>query len=288
MSWLPRHPDRATRRFAIAQSRTHLACATLLLCFATSAIAANKIPEPNTHVADYAGVLDNGTEKQIDGYLTELEQKTGAQVIVLTVQTTEGRTIEQFALDVAEQWKLGQKGKDNGALVAVAIRERRARVEVGYGLEGVLPDIWCSRMQEQFFVPNFKDGNYARGLLDGAVAIANRIADEKGVKLSGVPATRVKARRGRRGTGASISTIIILIVIISIFTGGGRRRRYRRSWGGGLMDAVIIGSMLRGGGRSWGGGWGGGGGFGGGGFGGGSFGGGGGGGFGGGGASSGW
>lgn len=262
-----------------------------VLAIGASALAAPPLPVPRTHVADYGNLIDPKTEREIDGYLTELEQKTGAQVIILTVQTTGGEDIFDYTFSIAEQWKLGQKGKDNGALVCVAKDEQKARVEVGYGLEGVLPDAWCKAMEDQLFVPNFKKGDYATGLREGAVAIANQIADSDGVQLSGIPATRVRRHGNRVAVTSGCSSVIFLIIIISIVSRIFRRRgRYYRSWGGGgLLEGMIIGSMLGGMGRrsGWSN-WGGGGGFGGGGFGGGSFGGGGGGGFGGGGASCGW
>jgi uncharacterized protein len=272
------------------RSRVSALIAVATFVAAPFALAAPKLPQPTTHVADYANVIDAASERQIDGWLTELEQKTGAQVVVLTVDTTHGQDIESFTLEVGEQWKLGRRGVDNGVLVCMALKERRARVEVGYGLEGVLPDVWCHRMEQQFFVPNFKRGDYARGLLDGAVAIANQIADSQSVQLSGVPATRVRARGpGHGGIGGTCSSLFFILIIIALLSGWSRRRgRYYRTWGGGgLFYGMLLGSMLGGMGRrsSWGGGFGG---FGGGGFGGGSFGGGGGGSFGGGGASCGW
>src|SRR5262245_34845103 len=108
---------------------------------AVSADAAPNFPVPSTHVADYANVIDAATRQNLDGWLTELEQKTGAQVIALTIQSLDGEPIESFTLDLAQnKWKLGQKGKDNGVLVCVAVKDRKYRFEVGYGLEGALPD----------------------------------------------------------------------------------------------------------------------------------------------------
>jgi uncharacterized protein len=245
-------------------------------------------------VADYANVIDSQTQQRIDGYLTELEHKTGAQVIILTVDSTGEEEIFDYSLAIAEQWKLGQKGKDNGVLICIAVRDRQRFVQVGYGLEGVLPDAWLAQMQEQLFVPNFKRGDFAAGLLGGAVAIANRISDEQGAELSGVPATRVQYRRrpGRK-IGWDCAALGFLVAMVLIMgSRSSRRRRYYRSWGGGgLLEGMIIGSLFNNLGRGSGwsnwsggsGGWGGGGGFGGG-----SFGGGGGGSFGGGGAGGGW
>lgn len=271
-------------------ARAATGSAVLVSICCAAAIGAPRLPVPRTHVADYANVIDAQTQNRIDGYLTELEQKTGAQVVILTVDSTGGEESFDYSLAIAEQWKLGQKGKDNGVLVFVAVRDRMRRIQVGYGLEGALPDAWLDQMMRQLFVPKFQRGEFASGLLDGAVAIANRIADDAGVQLSGVPATRVQYRRRPGGTiGWNCAVLIFLVAMVTIMGGRSRRRRrYFRSWGGGgLLEGMILGNLFgnlgRGGGWSnWSGG-----GFGGG-FGGGSFGGGGGGSFGGGGAGGGW
>lgn len=257
--------------------------AGLLLCAWAPCLAFAKVTveDPGTFVVDRADILDRGAEQQIGGVLRELEQKTGAQVKVLTVSTTEGEAIFDFAFRHAEAWKLGQQGKDNGVLIAVAVRDRQASIMVGYGLEGLLPDSWCGTLRRSKMNPNFRRGDYGQGLYAATSAIANRIADAQNVTLSGVPAIRHEVR-GRRKTGgfacAGIMPLLILIIVISSI---GRRRRHHGRWGGGLLPAILLGSMMGSGGRSWGGG----GGFSGGGFGG-SFGGGGG--FGGGGSSGGW
>ena len=238
------------------------------------------VPVPSTHVADRAGLFDAGTAAHLDGWLTELEQKTGAQVIVLTVDTTEGEDVHGFSLRHAESWKLGQKGKDNGALIAVAVQDRKYFIQVGYGLEGVLPDAFCATVGRRFFVPNFRKGNYAGGLVGGTVAIANQIADDAGVQISGIPSYRAPtSTRGAGGMGGFFTLLFAVAIITSVFRS---RKRGRGYWGtGGFWQMMLLGSLLGGpSGRrgSWGGG----------GFGGGSFGGGGGGMFGGGGAGGSW
>ena len=112
---------------------------TSLLC-STTVYGEILISDPGTYVVDTAGVIQTSDRRQLEGWLRELEQKTTAQVKVLTVQTTEGEDIFSFVQRHAEAWKLGQKGKDNGALIALALQERRVRIHTGYGLEGVLPD----------------------------------------------------------------------------------------------------------------------------------------------------
>jgi len=258
-----------------------------LLALASTARAEVTIDKPDAFVMDRANVMDERTKRKLSGWLAELKQKTSAEVIVLTVPTTEGEDIFGFAQRHAERWGLGQKGKDNGVLIAVAVKDRKYQVQVGYGLEGVLPDSWCGSLARAAFVPSFRQRNYAHGIYTGTVAIANKIADESNVSLSGVPDIRHRARNVPAG-GLACGSVMPLIVLFVVISSVSRRARYGNRWGGGgLLAGLFWGSVLsgalRGGRSSWGGG-----GFGGG-FGGGSFGGfGGGGSFGGGGAGGGW
>lgn len=246
------------------------------------AVEAAKPAPPKTYVEDLAGIIDDKTERKLLGYLQELEQKTTAQFIVLTVPTTSGKPIERYAIDIAQAWGLGQKGKDNGILFVVAVRDRKYRFEVGYGLEGPLPDSFCGTVGRTHLVPNFKRGDYSKGVLDATAAILNKLEQHYNVELSGVPTVKMPrrgmARTGRRTVtpfGACAGAPLILVIALIVI--GSRLFRYWMFgyWGGGYYRSHI------------GGGWGGfGGGSSGGGFG--SFGGGGGGGFGGGGASGSW
>ncbi len=238
-----------------------------------SARAEVNVPDPGTFVVDKAGIIDDRVERELEGWLRELEQKTTAQVKVLTVPTIEGEDLFGFTQRHAERWKLGRKGKDNGALITVALKEREFRVHPGYGLEPVLPDSWCGQLHREVIIPNFRAGNYSEGLHKAVTAIANRVADASNVQLTGIPQYRFAPQRRVRPSGVCGLGVLPFIVIILLLT---RRRRHGRRWGGGLGEAIFWGSVLNNlgrGGRS--GGWGGGGfGGGGGGFGG-SFGGGG-------------
>lgn len=247
------------------------------------------VRDPGSFVVDQANILTSVAENKLEGWLRELEQKTTAQVKVLTVSTTDGEAIFDLTQRHAELWKLGQAGKDNGVLVAVAVADRKYQIHVGYGLEGVLPDSWCGSLGRKVLVPHFRQGSFDRGLYVGAVAIANRIADEANVTLQGMPDYRHRGKATSGGLAcAGLMPMIVMILIVSVAS---RRGRHHGRWGGGgFLQAMLIGSLLNSVGRSgrssWGGG-GFGGGFGGGGFGGGgSFGGGGG--FGGGGAGGSW
>ncbi len=266
-----------------------LIAALALMVTAAPAPAEVTIQDPGTYVVDRAGIIDDRVEQQLEGWLRELEQKTTAQVKVLTVPTIDGEDIFGFAQRHAELWKLGRKGKDNGVLIVLALKERKDRIQVGYGLEALLPDSWCGTLRRKAFVPHFKRGQFSEGLYLGTVAVANKIADSTNVTLTGIPQYRIRRSRVPRGAAACGGGFLPLMIMMIVFSSMSRRRRHHGRWGGGgmlqgLMLGGLMGSMMGGRGHShWGGGFGSG--FGGGGFGG-SFGGGGG--FGGGGAGGGW
>ena len=238
---------------------------------------AAEIPQkPANPVVDLAGIIDKAVETKINRYLRELELKTTAQMAILTVKSLEGQTIEEFSLNIAhDKWKLGQKGKDNGVLLVVAINAKKYRIEVGYGLEGALPDSLVGTIGRQYMVPYFKKGDYSTGIFTAALAAISEISTEARVEITGMPKLRSSnASSGRMQKRkptllGSIFSILFFIGLIYMFIKHPR-----------LLMLLLVMNMMGGGRRS---GWSSGGGFGGG-----SFGGGGGGGFGGGGASGGW
>lgn len=274
-----RHPNIARRPAAI---RLFLAALVAFAC--VFPLAALDAPEMAGPVNDLAGVMSGQERDELRTYLTAVNDQTGVQVAVLTVDSLEGDDLEAFSMRVAEKWKLGQADKDNGALLVVAIKERSLRIEVGYGLEGELTDMKSGLIIRNVIVPYFKDGRYGAGIVAGAkniVGIATGNASIVAKEVANPPA--------RQGSGGGVAGIIFFVFFLMILAGGmGRRRRGGRVNAGGLIWPFIIGSMLSGSDRHhhhndhWGGG------FGGGGFGGGGGFSGGGGGFGGGGASGGW
>jgi len=240
--------------------------------FAGHADAVETIADPHTYVVDKAEVIDADTRDKIESYLRELEQKTGAQVRVLTVQTSDGESEFTYAQRHYEAWKLGQEKKDNGALILLLIKERKARIHTGYGLEGAIPDSWAGSLLRQVREQYFRQGQYAQGLLTLAVAVANKVADEEHVKLSGVPDIR---HREENQVGIPfVCAVVFFLVLLWWVLSLNRRLRYRRTWGGFgpsvtwgsvLGDVLNSGSSSNWGGGSFGGGLGGGGTFGGGG-----------------------
>jgi len=226
------------------------------------------IPEsPYAYVIDLAGIIAPDMEALLNSYLRMLQQKTTAQIVILTIESLQGESIEEFSIKVAEQWKLGQKNKDNGVLITIAVKDRKYRFEVGYGLEPVLPDSFVGTLGRKYFVPLFKQGRFSEGIWLATRAIAEKIAQAEGKTL--VPPEEltnrpIAVKNKKIGLVDILFGGIFLVVAILLFI--------RHPW--------LFIFLMMGGGR--GGGWStGGDGFGG-------FGGGGGGGFGGGGASGGW
>ncbi len=269
---------RVTWRRLVVAVLALLALAPALSHAQTSA----SLPVLTQPVNDLAQVIDAASAGEMDRRIRALQAATGDAVIVAAVPTfAPYGSIEEYAVKLFERAGIGVKGKDNGVLILVAVQDRRARIEVGYGLEGALTDGFSGDIIRSAMLPAFRRNAYGEGLLDATTQVINRIAKERGITLSDVPQPEV--RRGSRNTGGGgLRTIVMIIIILIILSGGG----------GGMMS-FLLGTMLSGGGHHRGGGRGGGG-FGGGGFGGGGFSGGGGfGGFGGGrsgggGASGGW
>lgn len=277
----------------------------LLTLFLIPAAARAEVPVPplTAPVIDQTQTLTGEQIASLDRTLRAFNESKGAQISVLIVPTTQPETIEQYSIRVAENWKLGRKGTDDGVLLLVAKDDRAVRIEVGYGLEGALPDALANRITDQVIVPRFRTGDYAGGIAEGV----NRII----AVIEGEPLPAPESRQGRSSEGIGGALPLLLMLV---FVGSGLLRRLFGAFGGASVLGGIAGviawvltsamgvaigaaviaflfTLLGAGGSGWSsgrGGWGGGG-FGGGGFGGGGGGwSGGGGGFGGGGASGRW
>jgi uncharacterized protein len=248
----------------------------LLFCLFTKAQNFPKAPNPPRLVNDFAHVLTPDQIEELEGKLVAYDDTTSIQIAIVTVQSTGDTAIEDYALKILRDWKVGNKKTNNGLVILAAIQDHKVYIATGYGMEGVLPDITSKEIVENEIVPNFKQENYYRGFDLAADAIIEASHGEY------VAPTGYNQRKHPVGGGnvLGIFLFIMIIVILISRSGGGR------GGGGGMMSGsgvlpFLIGSMLGGGGRGgdWGGGggggWSGGGGGGFGGFGGGSGGGGG-------------
>lgn len=147
----------------------------LCLCFCLSGFAgrvlALDVPPLSARVNDLAGVLAPATEQTLESNLAGLEETDSTQIVVLTIESLEGESLEEFALKAAETWGVGQKELDNGALLLVAVADRAVRIEVGYGLEDRLTDLTCGRIIRNEIVPAFREGDFDQGILNGVTAM---------------------------------------------------------------------------------------------------------------------
>ncbi len=245
-----------------------IACFILagVLVSAVAAAAEPTFPELTGRVVDQAGLLEAAEEAALSRLLEQHERKTTNQIVVVTLQSLQGYPIEDFGYRLGRHWGIGQKGKDNGALLIVAPKERKVRIEVGYGLEGTLTDTLSRMIIESEILPRIRKNDFPGGIRAGVVSILKA--------LEGTYEAPAVTERRKDASYAWVGFLLIIVFFVSLpvlwerFGSPSRHTRYHdtHSYGGGHSS---------------------GGGFGGGGFGGGGFSGGGGG-FGGGGASGGW
>jgi uncharacterized protein len=191
-------------------------------------VAALEIPKLTGYVNDLAGVISPEIELKIENFLQEFEASDSTQLVILTIGSLEGDSLEEYSLRVAESWKIGQKEKDNGALLLIAKQERKVRIEVGYGLEGKLTDLLAGRIIDQEITPYFKAGDYDAGVIAGISSMAEAVRGEyKG--------TGRTAKKKKRSSWGSLALLLFLGPGMMLF-GGGRRGRHRRSglWIGGM------------------------------------------------------
>lgn len=183
-------------------------------------------------VNDFANIIDDASEAEMERRIRALQAATGDVVVVATVPTFKPfGDINEYAVKMFENGGqgIGARGKDNGLLLVVAIEDRAIKVEVGYDIEQFVTDGFAGETIRGTIAPQFRTGSYGTGLLAGTTRIVNRIAEGRGVTLQDVPPER-PAPRGSDGFPGWI--IPLMIVLFILFGGGGGRRRRRRRWGG--------------------------------------------------------
>lgn len=218
---------------------------------------------PTARVNDYAGVLAAGERQRLEALLAEGERATGAQIVIAIFRSLEGENLEDFSIRLAEQWRIGRKGLDNGVILLVFVRERRLRFEVGYGLEAVVTDALAGRIIREVIAPRFREGQYAAGIEAAATAVFARIAGARGEP--GRPGARPEPAAGPIGPLVGFVAILMLVAIVLLqevfsarrYVGRNAYTAGRRGWD---VPIVMAPPWWRRGG-SWGGGFSTGGGF---------------------------
>ena len=205
--------------------------------------AETDLPSPTGRVNDYTGTLSAKTRTEVESFLNFVKEKTTAEIAVAVVKTTAPLTVEQYAVELFQKWGVGEKGKDNGVLVLVAKDDRKMRIEVGYGLEGAIPDVTCKDIIDGVMAPSFRNGDFDGGVSGAVLALAKLIAREYNVDIdftkeaANLPAPSYST--GGADNGWVIALVWIFLVLIIAINSRSKRKGfywsngYYGSFGGG-------------------------------------------------------
>jgi uncharacterized protein len=207
----------------------------LLLAVLTSAWGQDFVPVPalKARVTDLAHTLTPDQSAQLEQKLAAFEARKGSQIAVLIVPTTKPEEIEQYSIRVAEQWKVGRKGVDDGAILLVAKDDRALRIEVGYGLEGALPDVTAKRIVSDIIVPHFKTGDFYGGIDAGVDAMIKVVDGEQ------LPAPPAAQRPFDNIDGGKLHSLFIIGFILVFVVGGILRSALGRLPAAGVMGGIL-------------------------------------------------
>ncbi|MCB1164996.1 MAG: TPM domain-containing protein [Leptospiraceae bacterium] len=184
----------------------------LAVCFVVGSLSAQEVPLPDLErpVMDQTGTLTDSEIQSLESKILALQNDQGSQIGILIIPTLDGIPIEDFSIRLADKWKLGRKGVDDGVIIIVAKNDRTLRIEVGYGLEGPIPDAKANRIVELIIVPRFKQGEFYEGLDEGLDAIISLIRGEPLPSLDEVPLENQSSESG----SSSHSTWIFIVVVV--------------------------------------------------------------------------
>lgn len=239
-------------RFRAFGWRIVLAC--LLACVSLASIAQSgvAIPAFDSPVVDTTGTLDAATRQQLEQQALALQQRKGSQLQVLVIPSTAPETIEQYAVRAFESFKLGRKGVDDGLLLVVAKDDRKVRIEVGYGLEGAIPDITAGRVIQEYMVPKFRQGDYAGGIVDATGQLVKLVDGEP---LPEPVASHPTGPDSGGDFGAALAAAFVVAMFVRGFfgkrTSAGVRGLFTAAAAGGaawfmsaLLPAALFGGFL--------------------------------------------
>ncbi len=193
-------------------------------------------PELTGRVVDEASLLSDQSEKALEAMLADHEKQSGDQVVVVTVSSLGGRTIEEYGVKLGRTWQIGQAKKNNGLIFLIAPNERKVRIETGYGMEAVMTDALSRTIIERVVLPEFRAGRMEEGVLRGAVAILSVLGYDAGGAGAQAGGVKVPAVRNKTsGGGVSVFSLVVLIVMFVLFTGTRRGKLV-----GGVLAAVLL------------------------------------------------
>ena len=203
------------------------------------------LPKLDGLVTDLTATLSDLQINALESDLASFEAEKGSQVVVLIVSTTDPETIEMYGIRVAEAWQIGRTGIDDGVILLIAKNDRKVRIEVGYGLEGAIPDAYAKRIIENIIIPNFRQGQFYNGIANGAGAIMSLIDGEELPEVTQAPPSAL----GIKNKSIFITLIILGVVILSILKAFIKKSKFK--WAiisvFGVLAGLIFGSWIFGG-----------------------------------------
>ncbi|HHP7236356.1 MAG TPA: TPM domain-containing protein [Desulfobacterales bacterium] len=215
----------------LANNRLTQLVVCVVVLAAAAAAAALEVPRLQGRVNDYAGLLSPATAQQLDAILADLERTDSTQIVVLVVPSLQGDSLERFSMQVAEDWKIGQQGFDNGAVLLIARDDRKIRIEVGYGLESSLTDLTAGRIIRNIIVPRFREGQFDQGVIDGVGAMVGVVR--------GQYSPPQKPRRTGSGADTFAPLLFSAVFFFSMINVLGRLRRGLGAAAGGVLAPVL-------------------------------------------------
>jgi uncharacterized protein len=225
-----------------------LALGIILIFIGTALVRAEeKFPKPVGAVNDFAAVIPPDYKSRMEGLAREVLEKTGTAIVVVTLQTLGDNELNDYVNSLYKAWGIGKKGEDKGVLIFLALKERKFRIETGYGVEGILPDGLVGEIRDKYAIPYLKQGDYGRGLSNAMTAVAYIVAKDAGVSLTGgTPVSQPKKQEVRQ-RGSLWPLIILVLAFIALF--GTRQGRNILPW---LLLLMLSGGSGRGGSRGFG------------------------------------
>ncbi len=223
------------------------------------------------YVNDYTGTLPQNVQTELNGILKQLETKTGAQIAVVVINSTEGVPPSDYAVEFGQKWGVGKKDKDNGVVFLVAVKDRKMFIATGYGVEPILPDGKVGRIRDNLVLPHFRKGDMGKGIINGTLSIVQEIAKAEGIPIESLTSRQISRRPQTRSRGSSLLRGLPLLLLFFLFFGRGRFGLFPllflggfdmrggsfgggfggRGFGGGFCVGLVGGFVGGGGGGGW-------------------------------------
>ena len=220
----------------------------LFRCGALFALAAGTLPgfdwktlKPEGYVSDFARVIDPQSKQSLERYCGAVQNSTGAQIALVTIPSLQGEPIEDVANTIFHAWGVGARGKSDGVMLLLSIGERKSRLEVGYGIEPIIPDGFAGSILDEMR-PALRQQHYGEAMIAAAQKVGSTIAQAKGVTIN----VQMPRRIQRRPSDSIPWPVIIggLAILFFLMRAGGRGRGYGGRGGGGFLPGLILGNMM--------------------------------------------